>query len=338
MKVTRFRKQLFAALFAACSFAPIASTALAPKEADAAPVIPAYCFQLDGSGTLPDFLDLFGEDSRLWTHEQRLIFYECTGMDYNAAAARYAAFGLDIDRAVLLVRSGPGNSEILDAIHAEFDAAISSVGGTPFYSSPWVYPTSVLENHRTDPALVESLAELDPNEPAPVSPYTFDPNDGYSRMGGLMPASMAEGFLPLRVRELNDIDRGFTSAEPSSRLGAYEATRGYPKGTVGYAVHNAIGDIYLLAGTWGQEQIGLVFNSSLARSYFNQSVSSSANLSMATLEYNYWMAVKQANPYSVGGQAGSMFTPGMRAWLQENIYSRGTPLRRDVPQAPPPGT
>lgn len=338
MKVTYFRKRLFAALFTASAYVPVVGTSLTPREVEASPTIPAYCFQLDGSGQLPDFLDLFGEDSRQWNHEQRLIFYECLGMDYAASAARYAAFGLDIDRAVLQVRSGPGPSEVLDAIHAEFDAAIGSVGGTPFYSSPWVWPTSVLENHRNDGDLVATLAELDPEEPAPVSPFTFTPDDGYSRMGGMMSVSWVEALIPVRVQDLNDIDRGFSVASPSTRLGAYQATRGYARGTVGYAVHNAIGDIYIMAGTYGQEQIGLVFNSPEARALFGQAITSSANLTMATLEYSYWMAVKQANPLSIGGQAGSAFTPGMRAWLQEHVYSRGIPALRDVPQAPPPGS
>lgn len=328
-----FRKKLFAALLAVC---PLLGAGLPAREAHAA-VIPAYCLQLDGSGHLPNFLKLFGEDSRLWTHDQRTIFYECAGMDYAAAAARYAAFGLDIDRAALLVSSGPDpNSEVLNAVHEEFDAAIASVGGTPYYSSPWVWGgSSILEGRRTDPTFTDSLAELD-DEPEPVSQFTGTDTDGYSRMGAIMNVGWVQALTPIRVKELNIIDEGHASADPSSRLGAYEVTRGYARGTVGYAVHNAIGDIYIFAGTYGQEQIGLVFNSPEARALFNQPIESAANLQMATIEYNYWVAVKQSNPSSVGGMAGSAFTPGMRAWLQEHVYSRGIPALRDVPQVPPP--
>ena len=170
MKMTFFRKHLFAALFAVSVYGPAVGTALAPREAQSSTTIPDYCLQLDGSGSVPNFLDLFGEDSRQWTHEQRVIFYDCLGMDYEVAAARYAAFGLDIDRAVLQVRSGPGSSEVLDAIYAEFDAAIGSVGGTPFYSSPWVSPVSVLENHRHEPLWSRLWLSWIPKNPRPRAP------------------------------------------------------------------------------------------------------------------------------------------------------------------------
>lgn len=300
--------------------------------------LPAFCTQLDPSnpGRLPDFLSMFGEDSRQWTQSQRRQFYDCACQDYDEVAARYAAFGLDLDRAAISVRSGPSDgSEVLEAIHAEFDAAISQIGGTPYYTSPWVFAgTSLLENRRHDPSLRALFTELS-EEPVVPSPFTPS-HDGYSRMPGITNVSNIEPLFPLRVADLRDVDLGLVTPDPASRLGAYAATRGFPPGTVGFAVHNAIGDIYMLLGTLGQEEIGLVFNNAVARQLFSQSVWSEANRAMATMEYEYWSAVLRSNPDSFGGRAGAAFTPDMRVWLQANVYSAGTPLRRAGPQAPPP--
>jgi hypothetical protein len=339
------RKRLLTAALALVSNAPLlalthASNAYAgygscQLKADGL-YLPGYCTQLDPAhpGQAPDFLALFGEDSRQWTVNQRRTYYDCHCQSYDEVAAAMARFGVNIENVAIALSSGPSpDSEVLNAIHADFDAAIASVGGTPFYSSPWVYPSgSILEGQRRDPVLTEVLAELTP--PASTDDFTWG-EDGYSRMPGLMNVGWV-GELSFTLSDLNAVDQGYNPPDRSTRLSAYAATRGYPKGTVGYAVHNAIGDIYLMAGSVGQEYIGLVFNSATARALFNQPVTSPANLAMATLEYEYWVAEQQANPGSVGGNAGASFSPEKRAWLQEHVYSRGSPLRRDVPQAPPP--
>lgn len=156
---------------------------------------------------------------------------------------------------------------------------------------------------------------------------------GYSCMPFMEPV---EWNPVTRLRNLNDVDTGALKPEAWTRLGAYEATRGYPQGTVGYAIHNAIGDIYLMLGDIGQEKIGLVFNNAITRTLYDQPVTSWANLAAATIEYNYWLGVRQADWTSFGGYAGAAFTPEVRAWLQENVYSRDIPFLRDVPQAPSP--
>ncbi len=117
------------------------------------------------------------------------------------------------------------------------------------------------------------------------------------------------------------IDDGEYQPDPDSRLGAYAATRGYPEGTVGYAVHNAIGTIADLLGTYGQERIGRVFNSPEARALYDEPVASCAGYRMAVLEYTYWKDVLAEDPFSIGGSLGSMFDPAARDLLQRNIFN-----------------
>ncbi len=116
------------------------------------------------------------------------------------------------------------------------------------------------------------------------------------------------------------IDRGEVQPPRDSRLGAYAATRGYPQGTVGRAVHNAIGTIYVSLGNYGQENIGRVFNSAEARALYNQPVASCAGYQMAMLEHAYWDAVRREDPSSPGGNLGSMFNPRARDLLQRNVF------------------
>lgn len=191
----------------------------------------------------------------------------------------------------------------------------------------WDGETSILDDYEYEPLVDYAFVE----EPAD---YDLDCRDaGFSCSPFMEPV---EWNPASRLRNLNDIDRGTVSAEASTRLGAYEATRGYQQGTVGYAIHNAIGDIYLLLGDVGQEKIGLVFNNPITQTLYDLPVSSWANLAVATIEYNYWLGVRQADWTSFGGYAGAAFTPEVRAWLQENVYSGPIPLLRAVPQAPRP--
>jgi len=121
-------------------------------------------------------------------------------------------------------------------------------------------------------------------------------------------------------RTLDRIDRGELTPDPSSRLGAYAATRGFPSGTVGAAVHRAIGAIYLIFGNYGQERIGSVFNSPEAQALYGQPVTSCASMQMAHLEYQYWRDVQAEDGWSPGGQMGSMFNPSARNFIQHQIF------------------
>ncbi len=119
---------------------------------------------------------------------------------------------------------------------------------------------------------------------------------------------------------LAKIDRGELTPDPESRLGAYAATRGYPPGSVGEAVHNAIGMIYITFGTYGEERIGRVFNSPEARALYNQPVDSPAGRLMAEIELRYWQNVAAEDSWSPGGELGSAFSAAFRDWLQQNIF------------------
>jgi hypothetical protein len=128
--------------------------------------------------------------------------------------------------------------------------------------------------------------------------------------------------LATRSETLKQIDEGKLKPPPDSRLGAYDATKGYPPGTVGSAVHNAIGTIYKTLDNYGQENIGRVFNSPEARALYNEPVTSDAGRRMAEIEHRYWDNVRREDPRSAGGQLGSAFSPSVRDGLQRYWFGR----------------
>jgi RHS repeat-associated protein len=123
------------------------------------------------------------------------------------------------------------------------------------------------------------------------------------------------------LRTLNRVDRGLLVPHPESRLGAYAATRGYAKGTVGHAVHAGIATVYLVFGNYGQEKIGRVFNSPEAKALYNLPVDSWAGRRMAQLEYQYWHNVHVEDPWSPGGELGASFDTNARDFLQRKVFS-----------------
>lgn len=124
-------------------------------------------------------------------------------------------------------------------------------------------------------------------------------------------------------RTLQRIDAGELTPDPESRLGAYAATRGYPPGTVGEAVHNATGTIYLTFANYGQEKIGRVFNAPEAQALYREPVTSCAGRRMATIEHSYWSNVAAEDGWSPGGKMGSMFSPYVRDLLQVHVFASG---------------
>jgi hypothetical protein len=146
---------------------------------------------------------------------------------------------------------------------------------------------------------------------------------GDGREGPGAAAADARGLLVLfPLRTLGKIDSGELVPDPESRLGAYAATKGYQPGSVGNAVHNAIGTIYVALGTFGEERIGRVFNSAEARALYSLPVQSPAGLQMASIEQRYWQNVATEDPYSPGGQLGAAFSPAVRDWLQCHVFGR----------------
>ncbi len=148
-----------------------------------------------------------------------------------------------------------------------------------------------------------------------------DGNYGDGNTGALAAAADSKGlFVLFPVDQLLKVERGEVIPDPESRLGAFAATRGYPVGSVGHAVHNAIGTIFLALGTYGEERIGRVFNSPEARALYNQPVESSAGALMAAIEQRYWANVAAEDSWSPGGQLGAAFSPAVRDFLQRNVF------------------
>jgi hypothetical protein len=149
-------------------------------------------------------------------------------------------------------------------------------------------------------------------------------DDVFARVGG------APAERPLT---LDRIERGTLQPDPGSRLGAYAGTVGYPPGSVGHAVHRAIGSIYLTMGTVGEERIGTVFNSPEAKALFDKPLTRETSRQMAEMEYAYWHRRREENGWSVGGQLGSAFNPTVRDFLQRDVFgSEGD----SVPPPQPP--
>ncbi len=142
-----------------------------------------------------------------------------------------------------------------------------------------------------------------------------------------------------KLDNLHAIDNGTMTPDPNGRLGAYAATSGYPAGTVGESVHNAIGTIYKGFGNFGEEQIGKVFNSPEAKATYGDPVDSQSSKCMASMEQAYWQQAKSEDPWSAGGRMGAAFSPGSRDWLQKNIFSTSppsaSPASGGVPFVPP---
>jgi hypothetical protein len=142
---------------------------------------------------------------------------------------------------------------------------------------------------------------------------------GAARDAADLAAGSNAAGVGVRAGQLAAVDLGLSTPNPDSRLGAYAATAGYPSGTVGAAVHNAIGGIYAGLGTYGEENIGRVFNSPDAKALYGQPVDSDAGKQMAAIEQQYWSNVANEDPYSAGGKLGAAFSPAARDWIQRHM-------------------
>lgn len=149
------------------------------------------------------------------------------------------------------------------------------------------------------------------------------PEPGSRSIGGhVVNAARIVGTPLIPGADFRAIDRARVDAgeevDPNSRLGAYQATGGFREGTVGYAAHQAIGQIYDMAGTIGEDQIGTVFNSDAARALYDQPVDSPASRQLAEMEHAYW--AQQNEQGTFGGWMGSSVPPATRDWLQQEVF------------------
>ncbi len=118
-----------------------------------------------------------------------------------------------------------------------------------------------------------------------------------------------------RGAELLMVRAGWSDPSDDSRLGAYQATLGHDRSTVGRGANNSIGGITMLLGRFGQDKIGDVFFSDKAQSTLPHPVSSSANGKLAQVEYDYWHEQwKEAR--TAGGFMGVQVSPQTRSRLQ----------------------
>jgi len=139
-------------------------------------------------------------------------------------------------------------------------------------------------------------------------------------LGDLVITKTGPAYL-WRMRNLRRVANGEVTVDPESRLGAFVATLGYERGTVGYAVNRAIGFIYLELGTYGEERIGTVFNSPEAKFHYPNPVDGNSSYMIAQMEHEYWKRVRSEDTFSGGGQLGSIFVPTVRDWLQRNPFT-----------------
>lgn len=191
-------------------------------------------------------------------------------------------------------------------------------------------------------ALVGNVRVLEVNIPPGDIPNLGRGPDGFYG-DGKTGAGAALAELPSlaatpssRAGAIADIDAGRLVPDPASRLGAYAATAGYPVGSVGHAVHNAIRLIYLEFGTWGEERIGRVFNSPEARALYNDPVESQSGALMAAIEHRYWQNALAEDSWSGGGRLGSAFDPTARDFLQKYLF--GAPGTLDAGSRADTGT
>ena len=129
-------------------------------------------------------------------------------------------------------------------------------------------------------------------------------------------------FITDRFDVLDQIDRGEIVPDPSSRLGAYAATRGYVQGTLGYGLNQGIGLIYSSWGSFGEEEIGTLFNAPEIRALYGQPADSAASRLMAQLEYDYWAGLPLSSP---GRLLGIQFSPEERFRLHQELSQMGAP-------------
>lgn len=174
-------------------------------------------------------------------------------------------------------------------------------------STPAGRPTVAAESGPQDRAQVGSTGGGDPVSPGRRLRERLD----------LVSLAVAPGLtLGRRAAELIGVQTGLINPPDDSRLGAYEATRGHERGTVGRGANNSIGAIYMLLGTYGQDRIGNVFHSDRAQQTLPHSVRSSANGELARTEFGYWE--NQRNTQGTeGGVMGSMFSPTVREGIQQ---------------------
>lgn len=108
---------------------------------------------------------------------------------------------------------------------------------------------------------------------------------------------------------------GWSDPADSTRLGAFQATLGHDRHTVGRGANNSIAGIYLMLGKFGEDKIGDVFFSDKAQRTLAHPVESQNNGVLAQVEWDYWHD-QWKGQRSAGGFMGTQVTPATRRRLQ----------------------
>jgi len=143
-------------------------------------------------------------------------------------------------------------------------------------------------------------------------------NDNLDKFATLAKVHCWNG-MDARKAQLLSVLQG-SRVDSKSRLGAFAATLGYDKGTVGHGVNIAIGLLYLMYGDQYQEEIGTVFNSLATKAFYSRPVTDKvANQAVAHMEYEYWSGVQNQNPASEGAKMALKYSVEERMKLQEAL-------------------
>lgn len=120
----------------------------------------------------------------------------------------------------------------------------------------------------------------------------------------------------------------------SSRLGAFDATKSAPPGTLGYSLNVAIGMFYKKFADAGEHQIGTVFWSPEVQAILNDPLEGSTNIVAGEVEHRYWTSVKfqdlMEGKMPIAGFIGSHMRPGLRQWLQTFVSGSHVPDERKM--------
>jgi hypothetical protein len=150
------------------------------------------------------------------------------------------------------------------------------------------------------------------------------PGKGVLNKVFLVLAAFTALYAAIMLKRNQNLDS--PSDEPvdmGSRRGAFEGTKHFKKGTVGYGVNASIRAIYVLSGELGAARIGEVFNSLKAQEIMSREDTYENQMAIAKLEYSYWEKVFNDAEASlndkVGGYAGTRFSPQVRVAIQTRM-------------------
>jgi len=126
---------------------------------------------------------------------------------------------------------------------------------------------------------------------------------------------LAGGIVGNRRHTLYQMDHDKYTPELSTRAGAYYGTKGYKEGTIGNVAHHAIGTLIVIFGSFGEDDVGTLFNSQRMKNLYPKPINSPESEEFNLLEYKYWKTKHDA-----GGVMASMFPPFVRKLIEYGVF------------------